>query len=211
MQIEEDQILKVLSLKEKACKAPHTFTQEERNLYHNVYYKLTGTRKKTRCSTCLTEIYFEVKSLSKQKTIIMKSQSKFSLKPGVVIGFHGMAQDYTNANLTDRAALMILKRSRGSIKHFNSFPENWMEMVGQFDLTMKDEQLETLINGEVASSSILDGSASKPDIDPIKEALESQTKSELYEKAEQMGLPESEWKKKNKTQMVEYLFAKITS
>ena len=147
-----ERIQLVLDLGPKIVKDPKSLSFDEKRLVHSVYLQVTGQVKRKDCSTCLVEIYFELKSINKnQITNIMNKL--FKLKDGSVIGFHGLGQDYTNANLTNKAALTILKKNPGCKKYFTQLPHNWEDLVLGYDYKMSNEQVDALIAGKAVTVS----------------------------------------------------------
>lgn len=142
------EINKVLELKDKIFK--NKLSDSELYFVKQVYFNTFGKRLNSGCGTCIVEAYLELKSLTKSKIENMKNK-KFEIKEGEVLSMHGMAESFTNANLTNRGALTVLKLNKGCIKFFTKFPEDWHKLVAKFDLKMSDEQANEIVEEKKTS------------------------------------------------------------
>lgn len=198
-----------LKIKSKEYRSVDEFIQDNEKEIEKIYVLAFGKtiRKGGKCNSCIIEMYFQLKSLTKTKIQTMKT-TIFKLAEGICISMHGMADSYTNANLTNRAALQILKKSRGHIKHFVTLPDNWQDLVANFELQMTEEQLAKLLNSAPSAEAPKE---EKVKVDEVKKSLSEMTAKDLYAKAKEMELPVKEWQNKSKTFMVDYIYKAITA
>lgn len=66
-----------------------------------------------------------------------KKKNEFRFKGDKVVHVRGTSKYYSNANLTDEAAIAILKENPNRIALFKKYPANWKELIeaGQDDVT----------------------------------------------------------------------------
>jgi hypothetical protein len=93
-------------------------TPERRNLISKAYFKLTGEKLRTHCSTCYIEAIFII--LRKME----KQPCRYRLKKGAVLqAFGDESKIATNDNLTDELAQWHLAHTRGAASLFAIMPE----------------------------------------------------------------------------------------
>lgn len=85
---------------------------------------------------------------------------QFKLAPGKVISLHGLAHVYTNANLTDDAALDILKRAPRVIGWFTEYPPDWEQQA--------EARYKSVMKKHLSDSTTTDNSPSAPSAAPVK-------------------------------------------
>lgn len=201
-----DQINKVIELKDKIFKKK--LSKDETQFIRKVYFGVFGKRLSGTCGTCIIDAYFELKNLTKQKIESMKNRL-FQIKDGEVLSMHGMAESYTNANLTNRAALTVLKLNRGCIKFFTKFPENWAQLAESFDLRMTEAQADALVvSGNGASGEFISNSFSANE-NPVLAQLDTMDFSLLKTKALDLGLTKKDLKGKGRKELVQFIYDKI--
>lgn len=105
------------------------FSSLDRSYLDSVYYQLFGRVISNKgCSDCYRDAYIEIKV--KLKTIQeMPKKSEFVLKPGAIITFFGEQKCYSNANMTDEAALRFLSLNPRNEKLFEKLPEGWRSRI----------------------------------------------------------------------------------
>ena len=78
-------------------------------------------------------------------------ERKFILKEGTLIQSFDIEKMYNNSNITDEDAIKLLSKSPAYLKHFKTYPENWMELCGkvqeqpaiEIDTTVEDVKTES--------------------------------------------------------------------
>lgn len=66
-------------------------------------------------------------------------ESNFKLKEGKLLSFGG--SHYTAANITDEVAIRLLKSNESNLLHFDSYPENWKELIGVKEVSDREKEL----------------------------------------------------------------------
>lgn len=177
--------------------------------YKRIFRKTINTGG---CKTCLVDALFELhkmfKSNQNPKNNAM-SESKFSMKPGKLLGFHGYADDLSEKNCTYAKAIALLKAAKAKgiapeklLPYFERFPDNYRALI---DGTASSENGSTSSDSESegkednGGDGILDAEKEK------RERLEAKTKKQLRAQAEELTLPEEEYENLNKAELVEYL------
>jgi hypothetical protein len=145
-------------------KGNSNFTIEEKKFIKSNYEKIEKNHGKINfkgnCNSCYLDAYIMLIKFQNNNKI--NSMNKFELKAGVVILLHGLGIGYSNHNLTDEIAIMILRRSRSQIKRFAKYPDNWEELVdGKVEKVKVDKSL---------------GKEVLPGIVPVTEVKEVETK-----------------------------------
>ena len=183
----------------------------EKSLVDNTYQKIFGLKiKEKKCADCYLEAYIKLKKLYltnlKNKTLM----GQFSLQPGKNIKLHGFPTVYTNANITDEAAISILKKFPAALKFFQTYPSNWRHLCG-FD-SASDKQTpvgKKPVPVAVPATPVKEEPAGKSDKELLTENLENKSLEELKEIAKNMELPAKIYKKFGKNAMIAYLIPKI--
>lgn len=201
-----EEINKVLELKEKIFKKK--LSNEESKFIRQVYYNKFSIRLRSNCGTCIIDAYFELKNLTNEKIKTM-SKRLFKIKDGEVLSMHGIAESYTNANMTNRAALTMLKLNRGCIKFFTQFPENWSDLAENFDLRMTELEADELVKAGDGSSDGLKTPSSEPKVSPLLVELDTMDFGLLKTKAVELGLPKKDLKGKGRKDLVQFICDKI--
>lgn len=105
--------------------------------FEQLYRTITGKRL-TGCSNCRADAFIELMSMKPTQIEAIMSR-KFKLRNGVLLyDFNDSSNNATNKNLTDELALHHLRQDPKKIKFFETYPENWEEMIEQ-----KEEGTET--------------------------------------------------------------------
>jgi hypothetical protein len=83
--------------------------------------------KKPNCG-CLNDLFYMLKNISKSKIKLkqLQMENEFELKPGILLFINGT--HYSNANITDKVSLEILKNFPVKINAFVKYPKNWEEL-----------------------------------------------------------------------------------
>jgi hypothetical protein len=87
-----------------------------------------GLNKSKNCG-CLDDLFYMLKTISKSKIELkqLQMENKFKLKPGILLFLDGT--HYSNANITDKKSIEILKRFPVKIKDFETYPEDWEKLA----------------------------------------------------------------------------------
>lgn len=143
------------------------FSSLDRSLLDNLYFNIFGREITNRgCSDCYRDAYMEILIYLKRNKAMPK-KSDFVLKAGAIITFFGEPKCYSNANITDEAALRFLAMNPSNEKLFEKLPEDWKSRLPKSDtpevedkdaviarLTQENEQLtkeNELLRSENAS------------------------------------------------------------
>ncbi|PRY51527.1 hypothetical protein B0I27_107113 [Arcticibacter pallidicorallinus] len=103
----------------KGSRNPETI--KELDTIHKAVF---GTGFTPGCKKCVVKAYHEVSDLTLEKLIAM-SNAKFKLKKDVVIQFPAFSPNhFSNANLSDKDAVKMLKTNPGLLQHFESYPKD---------------------------------------------------------------------------------------
>ncbi len=154
-------------LKEMESRYQDGFSSLDRSLLDNLYFNIFGREITNRgCSDCYRDAYMEILIYLKRNKAMPK-KSDFVLKAGAIITFFGEPKCYSNANITDEAALRFLAMNPSNEKLFEKLPEDWKSRLPKSDtpevedkdaviarLTQENEQLtkeNELLRSENAS------------------------------------------------------------
>lgn len=141
-------------LKEMESRYQDGFSSLDRSLLDNLYFNIFGREITNRgCSDCYRDAYMEILIYLKRNKAMPK-KSDFVLKAGAIITFFGEPKCYSNANITDEAALRFLAMNPSNEKLFEKLPEDWKSRLPKSDtpevedkdaviarLTQENEQL----------------------------------------------------------------------
>lgn len=106
------------------------FSSTDRKCLDSLYFTLFGKEITNKgCSNCYRDAFIEI-NIKLKKTKAMPKKSDFVLKAGAVITFFGEPKCYTNANITDEAALRFLALNPKNERLFEKVPHDWKERVG---------------------------------------------------------------------------------
>lgn len=109
------------------------FSSLDRSYLDSLYYNLFGREITNKgCGDCYRDAYMEI-CIKLKKTKAMPNKSDFVLKAGAIITFFGEAKCYSNANLTDEAALRFLALNPNNEKLFESLPSDWQTRLPKSD------------------------------------------------------------------------------
>ena len=109
------------------------FSSLDRSYLDSLYYNLFGREITNKsCGDCYRDAYMEI-CIKLKKTKAMPKKSDFVLKAGAIITFFGEAKCYSNANLTDEAALRFLALNPNNEKLFESLPSDWQTRLPKSD------------------------------------------------------------------------------
>lgn len=190
---------------------PDSLTDSEKDMMRNAY--ASETRQTLgNCGSCWATayLYFTNYKQNKQKQM-EKQKSKFVIKAGGQI--HCQHAVYTNDNITDEEAIALLKHNKKNIGHFESFPDNWQELLEE----PAKPALETTSTEEVKkgkggkAKKAVSEEPAKPALDDEKKAdYESKSIEELKAFASSLELPEEEYTALDKTAMIDYLLEKLS-
>lgn len=109
------------------------FSSLDRSLLDSLYFNIFGREITNRgCSDCYRDAYMEILIYLKRNKAMPK-KSDFVLKPGAIITFFGEPKCYSNANITDEAALRFLAMNPSNEKLFEHLPEGWKSRLPKSD------------------------------------------------------------------------------
>lgn len=116
-------------LKEMESRYNDGFSTIDRMYLDSLYFDLFGKSITNKgCSDCYRDAYMEICiKLKNEKD--MPKKSEFVLKAGAIITFFGEPQCYSNANMTDEAALRFLSLNPRNESLFESLPHNWKDRL----------------------------------------------------------------------------------
>lgn len=120
-------------LKEMESRYQDGFSSLDRSLLDNLYFNIFGREITNRgCSDCYRDAYMEILIYLKRNKAMPK-KSDFVLKAGAIITFFGEPKCYSNANITDEAALRFLAMNPSNEKLFEKLPEDWKSRLPKSD------------------------------------------------------------------------------
>lgn len=120
-------------LKEMESRYQDGFSSLDRSLLDNLYFNIFGREITNRgCSDCYRDAYMEILIYLKRNKAMPK-KSDFVLKAGAIITFFGEPKCYSNANITDEAALRFLAMNPSNEKLFEHLPEGWKSRLPKSD------------------------------------------------------------------------------
>lgn len=120
-------------LKEMKSRYQDGFSSLDRSLLDSLYFNIFGREITNRgCSDCYRDAYMEILIYLKRNKAMPK-KSDFVLKPGAIITFFGEPKCYSNANITDEAALRFLAMNPSNEKLFEHLPEGWKSRLPKSD------------------------------------------------------------------------------
>ena len=109
------------------------FSSLDRSLLDSLYFNIFGREITNRgCSDCYRDAYMEILIYLKRNKAMPK-KSDFVLKAGAIITFFGEPKCYSNANITDEAALRFLALNPSNEKLFEKLPEGWRSRLPKSD------------------------------------------------------------------------------
>lgn len=116
-------------LKEMESRFDDGFSSLDRMYLDSLYFTLFGKEITNKgCSNCYRDAFIEI-NVKLKKTKAMPKKSEYILKAGAIITFFGERQCYTNANMTDEAALRFLSQNPLNENLFEKLPADWKERV----------------------------------------------------------------------------------
>lgn len=131
-------------LKEMESRYQDGFSSLDRSLLDSLHFNIFGREITNRgCSDCYRDAYMEILIYLKRNKAMPK-KSDFVLKPGAIITFFGEPKCYSNANITDEAALRFLAMNPSNEKLFEHLPEGWKSRLPKSD-TPKVEDKDSVI------------------------------------------------------------------
>ena len=116
------------------------FSSLDRSLLDNLYFNIFGREITNRgCSDCYRDAYMEILIYLKRNKAMPK-KSDFVLKAGAIITFFGEPKCYSNANITDEAALRFLALNPSNEKLFEKLPEGWRSRLPKSDASEAEDK-----------------------------------------------------------------------
>lgn len=203
----EDKIQEVLSIGNKYFNK-NALDSREKKLLKDVYKYFSGQNITENCGQCYSEAYLYIVKLKSYK----KMKQNFKLKEGKILMVIGHADVYTNQNLTDEAAISILKVNPKLISKFEVFPDDWEDLVKKSGNKSKKEKPAEDTGSTGNSDSGEAGDKAKNEGDKTEDELRSNygkmTVPALQEFAANIELPSEEWGELTKKPLIEYLVDK---
>lgn len=121
------------------------FSSLDRSLLDSLYFNIFGREITNRgCSDCYRDAYMEILIYLKRNKAMPK-KSDFVLKAGAIITFFGEPKCYSNANITDEAALRFLALNPANEKLFEHLPEGWKSRLPKTDDAPEAEDKDAVI------------------------------------------------------------------
>lgn len=188
-------------LKEMESRYQDGFSSLDRSLLDSLYFNIFGREITNRgCSDCYRDAYMEI-LIHLKRTKAMPKKSDFVLKAGAIITFFGEPLCYSNANITDEAALRFLSLNPSNEKLFESLPADWKSRFTKSDapeaedkdaviarLTKENEQLRMENEALKASASRKKAKKkSEPEPNPVPEVSHDELTVETATKDEAPG------------------------
>lgn len=164
------------------------FSSLDRMFLDSLYFTLFGKEITNKgCSNCYRDAFIEI-SVKLKKTKAMPKKSEYVLKAGAIITFFGERQCYTNANMTDEAALRFLSQNPLNENLFEKLPADWKERVSNLVVAndvvandVADDEKDNLIATLTAENESL-----KQEIESLKAgATSKKRKSKANSKAKE--------------------------
>lgn len=116
-------------LKEMESRYDDGFSVLDRSYLDSLYFSLFGKEITNKgCGDCYRDAYMEI-CIKLKKSKAMPKKSDFVLKAGAIITFFGERQCYSNANITDEAALRFLALNPRNESLFEKLPADWKERI----------------------------------------------------------------------------------
>lgn len=116
------------------------FSSLDRSLLDSLYFNIFGREITNRgCSDCYRDAYMEILIYLKRNKAMPK-KSDFVLKAGAIITFFGEPKCYSNANITDEAALRFLALNPANEKLFEHLPEGWKSRLPKSDVPEAEDK-----------------------------------------------------------------------
>lgn len=132
-------------LKEMESRYQDGFSSLDRSLLDNLYFNIFGREITNRgCCDCYRDAYMEILIYLKRNKAMPK-KSDFVLKAGAIITFFGEPKCYSNANITDEAALRFLAMNPSNEKLFEHLPEGWKSRLPKTDDAPEAEDKDAVI------------------------------------------------------------------
>lgn len=210
MDTQAERIKYVLSLEKSKGQWRKKFGSKEFMAASALNQELFGIPlNKSRKCQCIEDMFFLLNRMdtAKLNQINTIKMSRFKLKKGKVIMVHGLTTALTSANMTDEKAIELLKKHKGHIKNFESFPPDWEQIV--FNNTPPHVPTKSEIKarakeaGLPANSTLEQVEAKEKEIEAAKageaEALKARAVSVGFEgelTAENVEAAEAEFKKR---------------
>lgn len=127
-------------LKEMESRYQDGFSSLDRSLLDSLYFNIFGREITNRgCSDCYRDAYMEILIYLKRNKAMPK-KSDFVLKAGAIITFFGEPKCYSNANITDEAALRFLALNPSNEKLFEKLPEGWRSRLPKSDASEAEDK-----------------------------------------------------------------------
>jgi len=97
-----------------------------------VYHGVFGEKICVTCESVIVKAFDRLMALSWDQVKAM-TQKKFKMKVGKLIdttmSTGGPMGQFNSVNITDEIAIALLRRSKGHIRSFESYPSNWQDLV----------------------------------------------------------------------------------
>lgn len=130
----------ITRLKEMESRYQDGFSSLDRSFLDSLYFNIFGREITNRgCSDCYRDAYMEILIYLKRNKAMPK-KSDFVLKPGAIITFFGEPKCYSNANITDEAALRFLALNPANEKLFEHLPEGWKFRLPKSDVPEAEDK-----------------------------------------------------------------------
>ena len=179
----------------------------KKSLYITIYKNLFQTNLCSTCNSAIKHTYSQFLTLNQSKLQTMEAR-KFLFRENTVIWVPDMCAHVTNSNLTDDIALTLLRRNKGYIKYFATFPPDWMSMLAPVKKPagIAPLQPKSAPAQPPTVATVNDGEEKLKVREAITESLKEMSNSELKEYAKERVASYPEWAKhKSKTKLLDYI------
>lgn len=109
-------------------------SEEERQSIKDIYKRVKRIELTETCHNCFTDAYFDLfnKYRSNKNNFIALYESEYRMPAGAVLSDFGDTTTITTAaNVTNELAEYHLKKDSANIKHFNVYPQDWLNRITQ--------------------------------------------------------------------------------
>ncbi len=166
------------------------FSSQDRTYLDSLYFALFGKEITNKgCSNCYRDAFIEI-SIKLKKIKTMPKKSEFILKAGAVITFFGEQKCYTNANMTDEAALRFLALNPNNERLFEKLPEGWRNRIESPESTT-DVPSEAE-NEELIARLTAENEALKQELETLKASSGKKRKKKADAEAPEDSVPTSD-------------------
>lgn len=164
--------------------------------------------RKLKCQ-CIEDLFFYIKNSKKVNQLTIQKMNKFKIKTDKAgnskqIQLHGHPEVLTNGNLTDAKAIALLKKCPAHIKSFETYPENWMDLIANSE-TAKDAIVDDGSGKVELTAEEIAAKAREEKINTRRDELKAKTLDELKAICKEQSYPEADYKKFKAPGLINYI------